>query len=479
MEKLSRPILRLKGHELVAPEHDRRVDLEIFDVLLPCRFYEVKYKVALLGQVSPTLEFLLRLVKTAPGMPEVDVASFFGYTPTEIEYVIEEAVGPGYLERKSGRLWLTAAAEGLFKDNQDHPTIFTVEARRKAFGFDLLSVAPQTRRYLDDWERALPELQAEDPAGTGKIAERIPARFKQFFRELADEEDRGKGERRDIYSIDPSIIPGERFQVPIRIVTYAMASNPNVPEIDLSSWRMDHEIADRPEIERAISMHIKEQQPSIAPLEAASAYQALIDLAPEFLKEFTTQAGLSVARYWKEAISRTGEPRTDRKTIPIVGSLLLPANIERLQKVLDYGLSNAKVAPTTIFAVAPQKQRWGSTTQQSDLLTLIQEQTALTFSRDIPEFKTVCMHAWGKPERYLERTFDEIRDIRVSAFPKQLELLLVPGVMVAAIVHAPIGATMGNPVSLGIASFDSLVVDRAYVEVLEHCQQDPSKGSFG
>ena len=123
-------------------------------------------------------------------------------------------------------------------------------------------------------------------------------------------------------------------------------------------WRPDHEVADRPEIERAVALFIKDQQTSVNQLDAASAYQVLVDLAPDFLKDFTTRSGFSEGRYWRESVSRAGEPRIDRKTIPIVGSLLLPDNIERLQAVLDYGLPNAAEVPGNVFAVA-RKQGGG------------------------------------------------------------------------------------------------------------------------
>lgn len=472
----SRPLLRLKGHELVPPEEDRRVDLEIYDVLLPCRFYEVNYKVAALGQVSPTLEFLLRLVKAAPGIADEDAASFFGYSTSEMAYVLEEAVGPGYLERRSGKLWLTISGEDLFKEDEEQPSIYTVESRRRSFGFDLMAIAPQVKRYLDEQERVLPELPSEDPAGTGRVAERIPARFKQFFRELADQADRGKSERRDIYSIEPLVIPGERYQMPLRVITFARASNPSAAEIDLSLWRMDHEIADRPEIERAVALFVKDLQTSVNQLDATSGYQTLIDLAPEFLKEFTTRSGLSEVRYWREAVSRAGEPRADRKTIPIVGSLLLPSNIERVQAVLDYGLRNVTEAPANIYAVAPQT-RWGATTQQRDLLTLIQEKTARALPDERLDMRSICLYAWDKPPQYITKTFEEIQSIRVGDFPKSLEVLLVPGVMAAAIVHAPLGSSVGNPVPLGLASFDPLVVDRAYAYVMERYEFYRSKDS--
>ncbi len=473
----SRPLLRLKGHELVPPEEDRRVGLEVFDVLLPCRSYELKYKVASLGQVSPTLEFLLRLVKSAPGISDTDAASFFGYSPSEMTYVLEEACEPGYLERKGGQLWLTTSGDSLFRESEKEPTIYTVESRRRSFGFDLMAIAPQTRRWLEPLERYLPELASEDPAGTGRVAERLPGRFRQFFHELADQVDRGKLEKRDIYSIDPVVVPGERYQVPIRVLTYAQASNPSAAEIDLSLWRPDHEMADRPEIERAVALFVKDMQTSANQLDAVSAYQTLIELAPEFLKEFTTRSGLSEGRYWREAISRAGEPRSDRKTIPIVGSLLLPENIDRLQSVLDYGLRAASEVPMSIFAVAPQTRRWGATTQQRDLMTLIQEKVGLTFpTADRAELKTTCLYG-GKPPAYTQKAFDEVLSSHIEHFPKAIEILLVPGVMLAAIVHAPLGSANGNTVPLGLSSFDPVIVERGTRYIADRLEAYTAKDS--
>ena len=118
----------------------------------------------------------------------------------------------------------------------------------------------------------------------------------------------------------------------------AQASTPSDVDIDLSSWRSDHEIADRQDVERAVALFLKEARPAAALLQAPAAYQKLVDCAPDFLKEFTTNAGLSVNRYWREAVGRAGEARIDRKTIPIVGSLCLQENVARLSSIIEYGL---------------------------------------------------------------------------------------------------------------------------------------------
>lgn len=456
----SRPLLTLTGHELVPLDEDRKVELDIIDVLLPCRAYEMKYKVAVEAKVSPTLEFLLRLLKSAPGMYEPDVAEFFGFSANELEYVLNEASEPGYVERRQGRLWLTTAGDSLFHADEKEPSIYRVETRRRSIGFDLVAIAPQPRKRPDSIERFLPELGLSDPTGSGRLTLQLPMRFERFFREIADQIDRGKGEKRQLYSIDPAIVPQERYQVPLRIRTYARASNPSVPEIDLSSWRPEHEIADRPQIENAVARFVADLAAPANQLDAVAAYDVLVTLAPEFLRDFTVRTGLNEKRYWREAVGRVGEARSDRKTIPLVGSLLLEDNLQRFLSILKYGVPNATVAPERIITVAPQTRHWGATTRLRGLLTLIKEEVGRIDTGDAT-FKTLstCLTR-AAPPRYIVETFDEIAEGHAARFPRGLELHLVPSIAMAAIVHAPLGASMGNTVPLGIASFDPVVLKR-------------------
>lgn len=459
MGTLSRPILNLRGHELVPLEEDRKVELDIIDVLLPCRTYEMKYKVAVGAQVSPTLEFLLRLLKSAPGMNEPDVAEFFGFNTTELEYVLTEASEPGYIECRQGKLWLTTAGDSLFRVDEKEPSIYSVESRRRGIGFDLVAIAPEPRKRPDSIERFLPELGLSDPAGSGRATQQLPKRFEQFFREISDQVDRGKAEKRQLYSIDPVIVPQERYQVPLRIRTYARASNPSTPEIDLSSWRPEHEVADRPEIESAVALFLKDLAISANQVDANASYEALVALAPEFLKEFTLKTGLNEKRFWREAVGRAGEVRSDRKTIPLVGSLLLEDNLQRFLSILDYGIGSTTVPVERIKVVAPQIRHWGATTQLRGLLGLIKEKIGNLDSGEPSEILTTCIFA-GSPPRYIEETFDEVVSSNEALFPRALEMYLVPSIAMAAIVHTPIGASTGNTVPLGITSFDPDVLER-------------------
>ncbi|MDG4901403.1 MULTISPECIES: hypothetical protein [unclassified Mesorhizobium] len=472
MPNKDRPIIRLKGRVTVVPDNvtkrqDRMIDANqdplvevgVVDALLPCRRFDISYKIAVLDSVSPSLEFLLRLIKTAPGIEEDSAAAFFGYTPTEMAYVINEAITPGYVQRKDGRLWLALAGEQLFKENEQEPLIYSVESRRRSHGFDLLSVAPQPSRGLDSVEFMLPELPIPSQVATGNVADKLSDQFSRFFHELSDRADREQTQRRGLYSID-GIVPRDRFQTPVRIRAFVHASNPHLIEkIDLGSWRPEHEVADRSEIEQSASMLFENTKTSLNALRAGEAYQILIDLAPDFLKEFVVRDGLSVRRYWNEAVRRAGEPRKDRKTIALIGPLSLEKNIARLSAVLEYGLGEHLVKPRHVISVAPHIPYWGGTTLVRDLLNLMRKKMA-TSEEDGSDLKAVCLAA-GKPEKYVEKTYDRMGKSERPEFPAALELLLVPKTMMAAIVHAPIGAATGYPVALGFASFEGSVINRA------------------
>ena len=469
MVRTSRRVLRSKSHkilpdlrgqiqEIVPPDEDRRIETGIYDALLPCRSYEISYKVAVLGKVSPSLEFLLRLLKTAPGLSEESTAHFFGYTRAEIAYVLKEAQSPGYVTQRNGRLWLTVAGEGLFKIGEEEPAIFSVENRCRSFGFDLLAIAPQATRARDPIELTLPELPIPDDASTGKVADRIPERFRRFFHELSDRSDREQIKRRDLYSID-GVIPKDRFQSPVRIRTFAQASSPSVPEIDLSSWRPDHELADRSQVENSAAELIEGLKITLHQLRADVAYQTLVNIAPEFLKERVIANRLNVNQYWRAAIAQTGEPRSDRKTIPIVGPLYTRDNATRLLRVLEYGLRE-KPEPHFLFTLAPQTKMWGATTQHSEALTALKRKI-ITQATPVPiDVKSVCLITGYLPQ-YVERTFDQVHHCDNADFSPALELMIIPDVAMAALVHAPIGAPSGQPVALGLASFDDVVVARA------------------
>ena len=177
------------------------------------------------------------------------------------------------------------------------------------------------------------------------------------------------------------------------------------------------------------------------------------------MKDFTRRDGLAVERFYKEAFGRSGEVRSDRPTFSVLGSLFTPENARRLFDVANYGFDRLKLAPQVIYWLAPQVPLWGSTKALPEILEQprirLQTKNEQTSSDQLSP--TTVMLSQGKTERWLDKAFDHCVSSEGRVSPGGLELLLVPGVLTAALVHAPIGKVPGLPVPLGFVRYDPII----------------------
>src|SRR3546814_15973592 len=82
----------------------------------------------------------------------------------------------------------------------------------------------------------------------------------------------------------------------------------------------------------------------------------------EALSDFITGGAVRRDAFLREAVKRAGELRSDRPTVPIVGTLFTDANRERLRKALEYARPRAKppTPPAIIVWQTPTLARWGA-----------------------------------------------------------------------------------------------------------------------
>lgn len=458
----TRPIISLSG--LVRPEEDKNLDLASYDVLLPCRRFDVDHKVAVLGRVSLTAEFLLRLVKTVDGIDEKEAAAFFGFALRDISYVLSEVADLGYVERREGRLWMTNSGMSLFLENSDEPSIFDVEVRRENVGFDLISLAYEQPRGLDEFARTLPELPLLHPERASAAASNLKPAFKRAYPEIANRKEKGASDRRSLYSID-SITPKDRFSSLVKLSVRSTGLRPWAGEADLSEWRSEVEQEDRSEILDAVAAFVDELSVTQRS-EDADAYDSLVSLAPEFMKEFTRKDGLAVEKYYRETFNRVGEVRSNRQTIPFVGSLFTRDNVRKLTEAYGYGLRNYG-NPSMLLWLVPKIKFWGATRAFPELVRSLLFRMGQGLETR-PAISVGLVSGWA--DAHLKRAFDQVANSESPQFPSTLEIMLVPGVVMAASVHAPIGSKSGLPVPLGYISFDPRVIERTseYLDAALH-----------
>lgn len=445
---------------LVEEGEDRPFELGMLDLTLPCRRFVVEHKVAEVGKVSVTAEFLLRFVRAMGSCTEEVVQTFFGYSRREMAYVLNEVEEAAYVVRLDGRLSLTTMGHGLFRPGTEEPLIYDVERKTLRVGFDLISLAPADRRPLTFFEQRLPELPLRNLEQVSSATSKVPSSFRRFFREFAPRLDPTATARRALYSID-SVSAEERFSSLVRVRLVSSGLKPTHAEIDLSEWRTEYELSDREDVGRAV-MEVVEQLGVARRADDPDAYRLLVELAPEYLKEWTRRDGLSVQRYYRHAFTSHGDIRTDRQTTPIVGSLFTAENARRLFEAASYGLRRTRHVAGGLFWAIPQIPLWGSTAILAEVLEQLRERLVRT-NEDLMHrgpVDTVALTA-GRSERWIQEAFNRDCQAEAAVFPSGFEMLLVPNAFVAATVHAPIGSQSGLPVPLGFVSFDERVVHRA------------------
>ena len=185
MTEPPRQKLTISLQGLVGESEDGPLHLATLDLSLPCRRFVVEHKVADVGKVSVTAEFLLRFIRAMGSCTEEAVQSFFGYSLREMAYVLHEVEDADYVHRVEGRISLTPTGLSLFRPGVEEPLIYEVERKVARVGFDLISLAPAERKFLSYFERSLPELPLADVEQVSSATERVPSSFRRHFREFA------------------------------------------------------------------------------------------------------------------------------------------------------------------------------------------------------------------------------------------------------------------------------------------------------
>ncbi|MBP5981340.1 MAG: hypothetical protein KA748_14180 [Halomonas sp.] len=437
------------------------IEIGTYDVLLPCRRYRVTFKVAEVGKVSLTTEFLLRLIHAVDGMPESEVAKFFGFNSQEMAFLLNDAVSLGYVIREAGRLWLTTAGRQLFVQGEDAPQIYDVETKTVIQGFDMLSFSPEEKTWLEhfNFDSRLPELPI-DATLASKARDRIPASFKRHFSTLMYKRDSRYAPRKSLYSID-NVTSSDRFTSIVPVVVKAIPSHPSLGEPDLLVWRSEEQLDRLSQITSAVAQFVHELRMD-KPADAAEHYQILADLAPEFMKDYTSGSGVAVERFYRDVVAlKGGGFRSNRRTVPILGPLLCAKNLKLLFDGIERTGANSPVhcLPKKYYWRAPQNRHWGMSRKLPHICSQIAEYLATKAGDDSPSPRSVLIQegrCWG-----LDRAFSEVQDAPLGSIPSSVEIILIPGLAVAVLVHLPILATSGHAVPLGFISVDSQVVARA------------------
>ncbi len=440
-------------------DQSTEVVIGVYDAILPCRNYKIEHKVAEVGKVSLTTEFLLRLVHSIDGIPETEVAKFFDFSPQEMTFLFNDAVNLGYVSRDAGRLWLTPAGRGLFLLGGDEPQIFNVEKRTWTQGFDLISFAPQAKDRTEHFDNHLHVLEVDQNlVSRGK--EQVPTAFKKHFSEITVKQGLRSLLKRSLYSIDV-VTPEDKFSAVVPVIVKASPSSLNLGEPDLLEWRPDHELDDRASVAKAIGRFVENLRMQY-PEHVMSDYKLLLELAPEFLQSYTLRSGLAVDRYLRDAVAlKDHKFKVNRKTVAIVGPFFAEKNTEVMFEAVARALVYIPTAytPKKFYWSAPARRFWGATRALPNIVARMQSLIAEKLGDDEHGPTSVIMLEKNSHSPF--RAFTEKQYFENGSPPPSVEIFLVPGVAAGVLIHLPAISTSGHAVPLGFMSVDPQVIYRA------------------
>lgn len=450
-------------------ELDQQFEIGVYDVLLPCRSFRVDHKVAELGRLSITTEFLLRLLKQTDVMKEEEIAKFFGFDHREMSFLMSEAEQSDYVVRLNGTVQLTTSGEALFKENPEQPEIVQVESRHEVVGFDLIALAPEARYDPSLFEKQLPEIRPQDLKALSTAAAKIPKAFGRFYGEIMAKKGKShQNVKKSLYSVD-AVEPKGRFLSSVRMSVVSSGTRPGIAEVDLNDWRPEFERDERKAIVEACSVFLDRLKSVRKSTTDREAYNLLTEFEPAFFKSFMRTDGLSTERYFRESLTRAGEFQSNRPTVPILGSLLTRANTKRVLSGIEYGFPKGKERPDCLIWLVPQVPYWNATIALPEFVEQIKRYSLARDDEDggkVSNSRSIALVS-GRPEKYIEKAFDVLATTDRQVFPPSLEIFLIPGIFAAVSVLAPIGAPDAVPIPLGFASFDK-EVNRRVREFVEN-----------
>lgn len=133
---------------------NNHIEFNEVDYIVPAETYSIEYSYLSKQGFPFTKEFLLRTLYISP-LSKFELASFFGFSQSELNVAIEEPFNKGevsYLD--DGRLCLTTLAKGYFSTSEDKPMVEKPLPGTSQVTFELIGFN-KVRNQHENWNNGL------------------------------------------------------------------------------------------------------------------------------------------------------------------------------------------------------------------------------------------------------------------------------------------------------------------------------------
>lgn len=404
---------------------------------LPCRSFVIDYAVSERRKLAVVKEFTIRLLYSLKGITPEKIANYFGFTADETQVVLASLQEERLIKWDDGHVELTNYAYDRFEevDGKAEPRFFEVEDKIDSVTFDLLSfklIAESSSGSVspNNMEIPLPK------DAMGSLTEKAKAAFDQHFNTFVE---KAKGidtytEAVELYKINQVYSRNDRL-LPVRVKYVVTAETCHSPVIKYADDWMDEWDDDKSLFSsicsQTESVGFKQSNLNISIDEYVTLTQDPIILNFYRNDEFDFCAALKAYEANKGIF--------ELETRMLVGNIYSSENSELIHSLLDYKFGEEAKVPSkgVLWSIEPSDKVWG---RGPELESFIQSLEQRLDERKRPVGTVLAVNVQSKQDAFRVKELYGITKCEFQGLSKhigngQVEILLIPGALVACTFH--------------------------------------------
>ena len=407
---------------------------------LPCRSFVIDYAVTEKRKLAIVKEFTIRLLYSLKGIAPEKIANYFGFTADETQVVLASLQEERLIKWDDGNVELTTYAYDRFEEvnGKAEPRFFEVEDKIDSVTFDLLAF----KLIVNSSSGSVSPNNMEIPLpkdAMGGLTEKAKAAFDKQFNLFIE---KAKGidtytESVELYKINQVYNRNDRL-LPVSVkylVTAELCKSPEIKYADewMDEWDEDKSLFSAISTQTESLGH-KQNNVGITLEEYVTFTHDPIILGFYLNDEFDFYAALKAYEANKGIF--------ELETRMVVGNIHSDQNSDLIHSLLDYKFGDEAKIPGkgVLWSIDPSDKVWG---RGPELETFIQSLEQRLDERRNPVGTILSVNVQSNQEAFRTREMYGITKCEFQGLNKQIgnvqvEILLIPEVLVACTFHFPI-----------------------------------------
>jgi hypothetical protein len=432
-----------------------------FSFLLPSKAFKIRYTISKGREFPITYEFLLRILNIY-GPLKIDVlATFFGFSVSEIVIELNKLINEGFINKSSNsnEIQLSIQGQKLFVDGK--PEIVKIEDRNDLFSIELISfnlVRPlKTLGRQAFINLKLTHSEAEKASRSSEKAKQtFIDSYYQYIDKGNDDQTRFRNSIRKIDSITTLYNFATELRADLELkLSPKLEVELQLPKLSDFKHTSDILRIIRRQTRDILSNTIENNQFSI--IDFSKIYE---DESENLLKQhIAIDKKFMFSSYIKNVFIEQKKSYICSNTLPIIGSPLLSYNFititDKIKNIQEIGSNN-----TPIFWIRPGYPFWARSQESIENLNISKKDIKPENSQMIllTDQKNSGLNGWDAKKRY-KYYFDSIIEFKDTNIFNNIEIIISPNRFVCAMYYYSIKDNLYQ-IPIGLFSTNNKIITK-------------------